>query len=474
MINSSLSVNGRVKAVSIEKKCGAHSVMCVDIIPDRMDDISELDTLVSVGSQIDADIDGELIMCGIVTKVTGKVTYSGAAVSVMAMSDSIESDKCRLSRIFQSPDKSFGDIMDKISGKLSFTVNKNELASENIREAVVQYNESDFEFALRAAEEKNVRVFVIDNERGKGSVVIGDSINAANTLESKDIISAEKSIDEYSELLDIECRRYIELGTKVRSRGNEYVVTGVKAERKDDTDRFFLKLERNIGKAEEDKAPLSIISLGKARVVDNKDPDSLGRLQVEFLETEDAMNDKRIWIQYINTLTAGEGGVFFIPDKDELVQVLCQNGKCFAYGCVREKAVSDKIGDTEKKSIMLYEKTLVADDEGVIFTAGDYTAQVNKDMLTVKDSDFDITLNKDGISAGNSKNRIAVTKDSIKADVNNKGSITVSDSAVALDSNGKGKAEFTGSGTELTVKGGKLDIDASSGVDIKTSKLDVK
>ena len=55
MINSSLSVKGRIKSVVIEKKCGKHSVMCIDIIPDKMDDISELDSFVSIGSTAEAE-----------------------------------------------------------------------------------------------------------------------------------------------------------------------------------------------------------------------------------------------------------------------------------------------------------------------------------------------------------------------------------------------------------------------------------
>ena len=170
----------------------------------------------------------------------------------------------------------------------------------------------------------------------------------------------------------------------------------------------------------------------------------------------------------------GEGGVFFIPDQGEVVQIICQNGECYAYGCVREKAASDKINDTDKKSIMLYDRTLVAEDKKITFTAGEYIAQTDNEMFNVKNKDFDITMNKDSINVGNGKNRISIDNDSITIDINKKGKITVTDSAVTIDSNGKGKAEFKGNTVDITAKGGKLDIDASSGVNIKTSKLDVK
>lgn len=242
MINSSLSVKGKVTTIKIEKKCGSHSRMTIDVKPDNMSELSELLAFVSTGTQVDANIDGTLVMCGKITNVTGKTTYSGAAVSVLVMSDSVESDMIKTSRVFQSPEKTYKDISSKISDKVTFKINKDELASKKEENVVIQYNESDFEFANRIAKENNTRLFVCDFERGRNEIIIADDMNSTLTAKNNDIISANIDVTDFYEALDIEYREYIELGTKVKIDNNEYVVVSVNAEYKDDNSRFFYRL----------------------------------------------------------------------------------------------------------------------------------------------------------------------------------------------------------------------------------------
>ena len=298
MINSSLSVNGRIRSITIEKECESHPSMQIEMIPDKMNDVSELENIARIGSSVEADIDGILVMCGKISQVSGKVSYKGAAVSVLVVSDSVESDTNRVSRVFQSPEKTWKDITDKISGKVAFTINRSDLSSEKAENIVIQYNESDFEFVCRLAQEHNARVFVNANEHSNSSAIIGDDIKKSISLENNDIISAERSFTEFSERLDIQCSKYVELGTKVSCLQNDYVVTALRTEQLYDDCKFFLRLERIIKPRKSDRQPLSVLSLGTATVTDNKDPDSLGRIQVAFNETEDSISDKKIWIQY--------------------------------------------------------------------------------------------------------------------------------------------------------------------------------
>ncbi len=481
MINSSLSVDGKITTVKIEKNCGNHSVMSIDIVPHSLDEIPKLLSFINIGDSIDADINGGLVMCGKIVSASGKITYSGAAVTVKAVSYSIESDIAKTSRVFQSPEKKYKDIFDKISDSISFKVNKDDIASKVEPEVIIQHNETDFAFANRIACDNKTRVFVCDCVREHSEIVIADDLNKTQKLENSDIISLKMDISAYAEVLEIEYREYIELGTKVTIENNEYVIIGLTAEYRDDNDRFFYRLERIIKPHEVDANILNVISLGTAKVTDNKDPDNLGRLQVSFTELEDALDDKKIWIQYVNTLTAKEGGVFFIPDVDELVQVLYQNGYCYAYGCKRQVAASEKINNTDNKSIMLYEKTLVIEDKKITLIAGDYTVEVNEDELFIKNQDYSMTMSKDSIVAGNSKNTVTIDKDKVEIDLNGKGTVTVKESFIAISANNKGKVEI--SDKDVSVSAGeskmkleskKLSVNASSSVDITTTKMNVK
>ena len=482
MINSNLSVQGKVTAITIEKECGKHSKMKICIVPDSMDGITELRNFISCGTSVEADIDGMLVMCGKIKEVTGKSTYAGAAVSVFVVSDSFASDMIKTSRIFQSPQKTYGNIFEKISEKVTFTISNQELASKKEEAVVIQYNESDFAFANRLASEHYTRLFVIDAQRGKNEVVIANDMQTSKQLKDIDLISAELHLSEQQETLEIEYREYIELGTKVRIENNEYVVVHLKVDQIGDGVHYFYRIERIQKKIKSDKNPVELLSLGTAKIVNNQDSDHLGRIQVEFSELEDAMKDEKIWIPYINTLTAKEGGIFFIPDVNEQVQVICQNGTCYAYGCVRAQEASDKINNTDNKSILLYNKTLVIEKQKITLTAGDYTVQIDEEEgeASIKNAEYYLNMKKDSIIAGNSSNTIHIEKDKVEINDNQKGVVTVKSSEIAISVNQKGTLEITdcqvksaaGNGT-ITLESGKLSIDAASTVDVKTKKMNI-
>lgn len=464
MIDSSLSLNGKIREISIKKECGKHAEMNITIVPDDMKDINDLLSFAQVGISVEADINSSIIMCGKIRGISGQTTYSGAAVTVLVVSDSIESDITKTSRVYQSPEKTYKSIFEKISVKSNFEIKKNDFASKKEENVIIQSNETDFEFANRIARENNMRLFVCADDKGKSKIVVDDSFEKNIILKKEKIVSAKIDINEYSEAIEIEYKEYIELGTRVRIDTTEYVVVSVTAVMKNGADRFFMRIEKILRNVGESLNPIELISLGKARVTENKDPDNLGRIQVEFFELEDSINDKKIWIQYINTLTANDGGVFYIPDKNEFVEVIFQNGKCFAYGCVREKAVSEKINNTDNKSLLLYNKTLVFEEKKITLESGAYTAQISDDELHIKNKDYSFVMNKDGVFIGSDKNTITVKNNQVDISVNSKCKIEVTEKNIKSVA-GNGKIEL-GSGT--------LDISASSKVEISTMKMNVK
>ncbi len=481
MIDSNLALAGKVTEIKITKECGKHSKMYFSVIPDDMCYISDMLSFAQIGTEVEADLDGTLLMCGKIRAVSGEMTYAGAAVTVTAVSDSIESDTDVISRVFQSPEKDYKSIIEKLGAKTYASIRDDKFASEKIEDAVVQYNETDFSFLNRLAREHNTKVFVLSNERGNNEIVIADDMGTTAKLDNEKIISVSMRTTEYNELLLLEYSDYIEIGTKVKLDSSEYVVVYTESIQKDGLDRFFMRLEKITNQKGKIEYPMSIMSLGKAKVSDNKDPDNLGRINVEFQEIEDPINDKKLWIPYINILTAGEGGVIFIPDNDETVEVIIQNGKCFAYGCVRETAISDDVSDTVKKSIKLFDRTLVCEDKQTAVQTENALIQITEDETTVKNHDCNIALTKDDITLGNDKNTIKITGDQIKITVNDKGTISVGQSSIVADVNGKTKAEMSGSSvkalvgeSETELSSSKFTMKAPSGIEASTSKFDVK
>lgn len=464
MIDSSLKLNGRITEIIITKERDKHAQMSITVCPDRMRDIQDLLDFAQIGGKVDAAIDGKFIMCGKIRGISGDLTYAGAAVTVLVVSDSILLDEVRKSRVFQSPEKSYDDIIKKLGENGSFTIGKEELKTQRAENVIIQNNETDYEFASRIAHENDTNVFVCSDENDKCEVIIGDNTSHIVNIEPEKIISIHTDISVYYEALDIRYEEYIELGTKVRLFNNEYVVVSLKTEHKDDTDKFFMCLERKLKEREKQKEPLELISLGRAKVADNKDPDDLGRIQVEFLETEDAINDKKIWISYINVLTAGEGGTFFIPDNDEIVEVIVQNGVCYAYGCVRTNRISEKIKNTDNKSLMLFDRTLVCDKDKITLDTGHYNVEIKEDDLTIKNGDQSILISKDRIFLGNEKKMIEINGNQILLSSNNKGMIAIKDNSI----------NSTAGNSSIELENSNLQINVKGNAEITASKVNVK
>lgn len=464
MLKSSLSIKGRIREISIEKECGKHAVMHIAAIPGDLKSNRELFSFVKIDTAVEADIDGTLVMCGKVKNIEGQNTYSGAAVDVLIVSDSLESDTIKTSRVYQSPEKKYKDICNILSDDAKIEIKKDDLATQTVEDVVIQQNETDFQFANRIADENNTKLFVCSNERGNNRIIINDSLNKTYSLKENDIISAKIKITEYSELIEFEYKDYIELGTKVSYDNQEYVVVYLNAIYKDDNTRFYYKIERILREKEQSKNTINLISLGRAKITNNKDNENLGRVQVEFTELEDALNDKKSWIQYINVFTATDGGIFFVLDVEEIVEVIFQNDKCFAYGCIREKAVAEKINNTDNKSVKIYDKTCVIEKDRISFDAWDYKGEINENEIFIKNKEYNITMKKDTITLGSYKNIITIDKNQIDSKVNGKAEIQITDKNV-VSSIGSGKATLTTN---------SLEINASSVVNVTTGKFNVK
>lgn len=328
---------------------------------------------------------------------------------------------------------------------------------------IIQQNETDFQFANRIAEENDTRLFVCSNQRGNSQIIIDDSLNSIFTLEENDIISAKINITEYNETIEFEYKEYIELGTKVNYNGQWYVVIYSYAIYKDDNTRYYYKIERILKDRKQAINQINLISLGRAKVTDNKDTENLGRIQVEFTELEDSINDKKVWIQYINNFTASDGGTFFVPDVDEIVEVIMQNNKCFAYGCVREKAVAEKIKNPDSKSIKIYDKTCIIEKEKIAFEAWDYIGEINENEIYIKNKEYNITLKNDSIVLGSDKNKFIIDKNQINSNVDEKAEIKITDKNIISNvENGK---------TLLTAN--SLEVNASKDVNVTTGKLNI-
>lgn len=436
MINSSIKCKGRIKETEVIKECGRHARTLITLIPDDMRSIEDFFKFAKISEKVEISLDNSLIMCGTVSDISGCIKYTGAAVTLEVVSDSAEADTTKASRIFQSTQKNIQTVFDKLSNDKYKFVFKGDASSKTIEKAIIQNNETDFEFVSRIAEEYDCKVFVCADERGVCEIIVSESLSKTKQLDTEKVIMFNAEISKHRDVLDIEYPEYMELGTTAVLNGDDYVVVFSRAIRKDDNTGFFYRLERIKSKTDAEIYPTNLISVGKAKVTDNKDPDNLGRIQVEFLEMEDALNDSKIWIKYINTFTADSGGIIMIPDANEYVEVLYQNNECFAYGCVREKEIAEKVKNPDDKSILLFDRILCSKKDAVTFEAGAFSGELKDKEVYFKNDNCSIKMNSDNLTVENKNSTIQIDGKRVLIAVNKNNCIEVSDKAIQVKASG--------------------------------------
>ena len=450
MISSSFKCRGRITETEVIKECGNHARTLITVIPDDMRNIDSMLSFAKIGENVEVSLDDSLIMCGTVYDISGAIKYTGAAVRLEVVSDSSEADTTKASRIYQSTKKNIQTIFDKLSNDRYKITFKGDTSSKLIEDIVIQNNETDFEFVSRIAAYFDLKVFVCSDERGICNIIVSDALSNMIRLDEKKILAFSAEFDQYHEILDIEYSDYIELGTQVTLNGNNYVVVRVRAIRKDDNDRFFYRMENQKIAQNTNSHSTNLISVGKAKVTDNRDPENLGRIQVDFLDVEDILNDTKAWIKYINLFTANSGGIIMIPDIDEYVEVLCQNNECFAYGCVREQKISDKVNDPEDKSVLLFDRMLSNTKEALLFETEKYSAKLNDNEAYFKNDNCCIRIKPDKFILENKSSVIQVGTDKLHIAVNDSGCIEVSDDSI-LSRTSNSKFKLDASKAELKV-----------------------
>lgn len=441
-MDSSVKCKGKVVSTEIIKECGEHTKALITVVPDDIKDINSLLSFAKIGEIVEVSLDDSLIMYGTIYNVSGSIKYTGAAVQLEVVSDSIESDTTKASRIFQSPQKTMQCIFDKLNNKkYKFSFNGNK-SSESVDEVLIQNNETDFEFVSRIASEYGLKVFDCSDERGVCNIIIAESLSKMIRLEEKNIISFLGEYNKHHEVFEIQYSEYIELGTKVNLNGNDYIVVQVRAIRKDDINSFFYRIEQIKSIWNSNSHPTNLISIGKAKVTDNKDPESLGRIQVDFLDVEDVLNDSKAWIKYINLYTAINGGTIMIPDIGEYVEVIYQNNECFAYGCVREQKIHEKVDNPGEKSIYLFDKLLTFRKDSIIFETEKYSAELNNTETYFQNDNCSIHMYPDHITLENKKSTVQIDTEKVHVCVNNNSCIDVTDKDIILQiSNSKFKID---------------------------------
>lgn len=439
---SGLENVGILQKVKLNKRVNSHSSCEIEMIFTG-DSINELKKY--IGSEIVIENDERKHMRGEIHGVTLKKTFSVSTIVFFADSFSTRADKVPGNRIFQDTKKKYSDIVSCLENdNLSVKILERSFADEQTNLAVIQHNETDFEFAKRLALSRGLYLFIDDTSQ-KCSINICKCFSSKKkTMSDDQIVLLDYEINQYEERFMITSREYFDFGSEVSLNGYDYLVIGFSLLYENGAEIYKYVLSRIIGNEDPVKENDSFI-LGKGRIKSNDDPEHLGRLQVAFLEYEDRLSDNKLWIPYINNLTEKDCGMMFIPDVDEIVNVYYCNSVCYASGCVREKAYNSQMNDVAVRSILTRNVKIDISDKCIGIDAFDYRIQIDNSNAVVKKDKVELSIDSNKILLKNDKSSVLTESSTIKA---------LSDKKIQLKAN-------------------EVDVDGRSKVTIKTSALDI-
>lgn len=406
------------------------------------------------------------LFCGVITSVAREKNLGATSIEIIAQSPSIAVDKEPRRRIFQNPEKTFGEIVESLD--LDPCDPKLADAFKNaVHEPVVlQLGETDFELLLRLAKEAGLRVWINDQREDNPALVVAPAIsdNVATLPEEKIVRLSERNT-ESGWSVEMASLEHFEPGQKLKlgDGGREYLVLAYDLETTRGLDMFNYQLGES-GESAPEKSPERTAIL-QARVKDAADPDNLGRVRVAFENLEDCCgDDKRLWLPFRPAWSGKASGTVFVPDPDDLLETIFVNGELYASATLREnplleecRQVADKcIGNNSGQRIFWREKSLdLLSSENLI--------HIDEEKIELVVGENQIAISKDGIQLKTPDARIELAKNDLVMSA--KGSLSArsdgkwqAESGSGLEISASSDAEIRGSSVAVKASGGKVKI----------------
>ncbi|MBQ7609322.1 MAG: hypothetical protein IJU76_15345 [Desulfovibrionaceae bacterium] len=419
----------------LRKECNQHSLCHFRMTVQE----SDLERCVEkIGTTLCVTLDdGRPIFYGRIQEITQEQTFACSYIEVKALADTVSIDEQPHTRIFQNPEKTFGDVLndDRLKlGKvrLSLDAKLRAMSSPNV---ILQARETDFAFLCRMAASVCRRVWVVDTNEGVPALRIGyhsSDSDSVTRLDPESVLKAAVVLTKTGKRrLHLVTREYIEIGRKVHlgEESRTYLVTSLELKNEHGLDRFALELEE-YAQIMPDTAGTAQSKVARilARVTNIQDPKNLGRIQVRFdkEQTEDE-DTNQIWIPYRPPYGGRGGGIVFLPDVDDLVEVHFEHGTCFAATTFRKHPLDEECRKVEEKyignnfgrrifwkkdtlEIFSGENRIVLDDKSIELIVGENRLRLDADGIVLKTPQNNISLTKDAVQCAAEGDILAKSK----------------------------------------------------------------
>ena len=361
-----------ILSFKIERGVNVHSTCFFSMLIQDEDS----DSIIShIGDIIEVSYDESDIFSGFVESVQIFKDMKKTIVNVTASSLSKKIDLKRNSRIYQDTKQTYKSIVDALDiDCIDPVILDDSLSNEVLERIIVQHDETDFNFIKRLSGNKGLPVIIDDISNSTPSMWIGK--REGHKLDLDEGIAHSLRITHNNTIFMFLTKYNINytVGDLVNFNGNEYWVVKVNIFYKNSilyADVVAeLDFKQSVGKTFSDSINLT------AKVVDNKDKDNKGRVQVEFVGGgfEDIFSDNRYWFHVISPYSSANKAYYSIPGVDELVYV-CIGVNDVNYVLPTQSNVASKfLTDPSHINMVVSENIGLKLDEGLLIIENDKTS----------------------------------------------------------------------------------------------------
>lgn len=471
---------GYISKLEIDKAVNSHSVCEFDFV------VTGDEQNPFLGQSVSIEDNDYIYMRGYIDRIVRKRSFHETSLHVVVLSYSKRSDIEPYKRIFQSVDKTFSQIGEKLKNDSLELFWPENLKKEKIEAIILQQNETDFAFLVRLAVENGFFFSLTDTEKNKSIANFSrcdEQINEAIEIEDDDVVTEEIVYTDDEVICQARLNCYQEIGGRCRIFSEDYRLVRLRIVHKNDLTKYHYTMTRVINPKRTiryDNNVKAFFPIGKACVVNNKDPDNLGRLQVSFQEMEDCLtssdpNKKYKWIPYLSPLTEKGGGILWIPDFGEAVEVIWLNNRCVAIGCNREVQIQDDCQNIQNRICQLRDKQITIATDRIEILAFDKTENIvmKKNDIQVENPEFFIKMTDQEVTvkAKHNKTQLYLDKEIIQMIAEKQLEKMVNSTCAVYD---KESLKLQCKGTKLEMTGSHLQFESGSTLEIKQSSIDAE
>ena len=471
-----------IDAFHLEKAAGQHSRCQFSAV---VEETQIAAVLQRVGQPLAVTTDDERpVFFGRIESIARVETQEAVRLDVQAVSDSIAEDEQPHFRLFQDETKTIGDVLEKLEMKDALTVD-DKIKSIKYAPFLVQMHETNFQFLCRVARALGTHVWVSDTISGHVAFHVGPRADrtpqkiAFDALHAYTVRHAQPR-----KTAEICLQQVLALGMSVQlgDETTEYIITGVSIDKRRETFYVTYTLEE----AKDMPAPelhLSVVPALSLRAIVTKverQPAKarFGCVQLCFQDIEDIVTDpKRAWISYRTPYAGRAGGIVFLPEPGDMVEVLVTSEQVFVVSEYRTKPLEKEYAKPEDKYIgnnfeqrVIWKKdalelrskksSIILKEKSIELLTGRAKVTLDEKGIYVQYGDHGVTLTDQGIAA---KTAAALRMEAAQA-------VTAkANGALQLET---AQGATVKAGSDASVKsGGAIRLDSGAETSVKASSI---